>query len=392
MQGIDFTERNLFNRYCGVNTFFRLLEGEVRDFAKRRFQQQLRIEQSGAVGCGRYRRSRRRRNQRNGSYVRGLLTSYGWISDLQVPRLRRGGYQSQVLDRYRRRQRQVDRALLEAFLLGHSTRKAARLFKRVFGETVSAQTVSNIAKELNGEVVRFHRRSLDSRYRYLYLDGIWMTLSKPVKVKKVLLVALAVREDNSKELLGFQLAPSESEACWWGFLSDLKQRGLRGVEVIVSDGASGLIKAIRAIYPRASHQLCTFHKARDLGRHLTNKRHQRRIMTDALLVFEANTQTAVRKRLRRFCDKWSDKEPKAVRAFIRNFEYCLTYLEYPDPVRTALKTNNPIERYLQELRRRTIPMRAFNNASSVERIIYGIVAYVLNQQQDVPEYLFTQSA
>ncbi|KPL05291.1 MAG: hypothetical protein AMJ73_01365, partial [candidate division Zixibacteria bacterium SM1_73] len=116
------------------------------------------------------------------------------------------------------------------------------------------------------------------------------------------------------------------------------------------------------------------------------------IILDALHVFEATTATQVRKRLRRFCDKWWSKEPKAVRNFVKGFEYCLTYLEYPDPIRTMLKTNNPIERYLQELRRRIIPMRAFNNSKSVERIIYGLIAYVLNQSQDVPNNKFTQFA
>jgi putative transposase len=98
----------------------------------------------------------------------------------------------------------------------------------------------------------------------------------------------------------------------------------------------------------------------------------------------------VRKNLGAFCDKWSNKEPQAVRSFIRGFEYCLVYLEYPDPIRTMLKTNNPIERYLQEIRRRIIPMRSFNNARSAERIVYGIIAYVLNPKQDVPNCEFTQ--
>jgi putative transposase len=159
---------------------------------------------------------------------------------------------------------------------------------------------------------------------------------------------------------------------------------------MVSDGAPGLVKAMRALYPRVAHQPCTFHKATDLGQHLVNKSHRRRIISDALYIFEAQTQTQARKRLKVFCDKWSPKEPQAVRNFVKGFEYCLTYLEYPDPIRTMLKTNNPIERYIQELRRRIIPMRAFNNSKSAERIIYGLIAYVLNQKQDMPKIKFTQ--
>jgi transposase-like protein len=201
------------------------------------------------------------------------------------------------LERYRRRQRALDRVLLEAFLLGHSTRKSIRWFKSLFGAEISAQTVSNIVKELDQQVQEYHRRWLGDDYRFLYLDGLWITLSKPVKVKKVLLVALGVKQDGSKELLSFQLADSESECWWWGFLSDLKARGMKGenLEVMVSDGAPGLVKAIHSLYPRVSHQPCTFHKANDISQHLANKRHRHRIMADALHIFEATTATQAQK-------------------------------------------------------------------------------------------------
>ena len=391
---MDFSEGNLRNRWFGVKGIWKEIEGEVKRFVKIGLERALVLEQGRRVGCGRYKRSPRRRGYRNGSRERDLLTSYGWIEDLRVPRVRERGMEFELLERYRRRQRVLDRVLLEGFLLGHSTRKSVRWFKKLFGAEISAQAVSNIVKELDGEVERFHRRELGDDYRFLYLDGLWITVTRPVKVKKVLLVALGIRLDGTKELLSFQLAGSESEACWWGFISDLKQRGLAGqkLEVIVSDGALGLVKAHRALYPRVSHQVCTSHKANDISQHLANKRHRHRIIADALHIFEATTATQVRKRLRLFCGKWWSKEPKAVRNLVKGFEHCLVYLEYPDPIRTMLKTNNPVERYLQELRRRIIPMRSFNNCKSAERIIYGIIAYVLNQTQDVPNHQFTQLA
>jgi putative transposase len=392
MRELDFSGGNLWNRWLGVKGIWKEIQGEVKRAVKDSLEQALVREQSVYVGCGRYKRTKRRRGYRNGSYVRDLLTSYGWIERLVVPRVREGVIESEVLERYGRRQRQVDRVLLEAFLLGHSTRKTRRLFKSLFRGSVSAQTISNIVKELDQELQQFHRRPLGDNYRFLYLDGLWITLRRPVKLKKVLLVALGVKSDGTKELLSFQLASSESESCWWGFLSDLKQRGLKGenTEVMVSDGISGLIKAFGALYPRISWQWCTFHKANDLGHNLVNKSYRHRIISDALYIFEAETETEIRKRLKTFCGRWSKKEPRAIRNFIRGFEYCLTYLEYPFPLRTMLKTNNPIERYLQELRRRIIPMRSFNNKKSTERIIYGIIAYVLNQKQDMPKNNFTQ--
>jgi len=392
MREMDFSEKNLRNRWLGVNSIWRQLEGETKHFVKVRLERAMRLEVTAHVGCGRYERSFGRRGYRNGSYARDLLTSYGWIESLSVPRVRESGMSSRVFERYRRRCRQVDRVLLEAFLLGHATRKTSRLFKRLFGAELSPQTVSNIVHELDDEVAAFHRRQLDGDYEAVYLDGLWVTLSKPVKVRKVLLVALGMRSNGSKGLLSFHLAPSESEACWWGFLSDLKHRGLSGMTVIVSDAAAGLAKAIQGLYPRVKHQLCTFHKAMDLGDHLFDKRHRNGIITDALRIFEAVNETEGRRRLRRFGQKWSEKEPKAVRAFLRHIEACFVFFQYPPPLRKSLKTNNPIERFIEEIRRRIIPMRSFNNRKSAERIIYGIIAYVLNQKPDMPITEFTQYA
>lgn len=392
MREMDFSENNLFNRWCGVNTVWRQLEGETKRFVKRHLERAMRVEVRAQVGCGRYERSIGRCGYRNGSYARDLLTSYGWIDGLQVPRTREGGLESAVFEKYRRRCRAVDLVLLEAFLLGHATRKTTRLFKRLYGSELSPQAVSNIVHELEDELAEFHERRLDGEYQAVYLDGLWVTLRKPVKVKKVLLIALGQKADGTKELLSFQLAPSESEACWWGFLSDLKERGLTGMEVIVSDGAPGLVKSIRALYSRVAHQLCTFHKAMDLGNHLADKRHRKGIIADALHIFEVATETEARKRLRGFVDKWAQKEPKAVRNFYKDLDACFVYLDYPEPLRRSLKTNNPIERYIEEIRRRIIPMRSFNNAKSAERITYGIIAYVLNNNPDMPNTEFTQVA
>jgi len=394
MREMDFSESNLRNRWLGYKGIWGLIQGEVQGRVKGSLERWLREELKVAVGCGRYERRESRCGYRNGSYVRDLLTRYGWIEDLQVPRLRSGGYETEVFEKYRRRQRQLDWLLLEAFLLGHSTRKTIRVFKRAFGASLSPQTVSNVVKELDGELRKYHRRQLGDDYAVLYLDGLWLTIRKPQHLTKVLLVALGMKSDGTMALISFQVADKESEACWWGFVSDLKQRGLRGesLEVIVTDGNAGLLKAIQAHYPRVRQQRCTFHQANNLAQHCDQSRHRRRMVQDALLIFEAATQTEARKRLHAFVQTWSAKEPKALRNFLKGFEYCLTYLDYPEPWRSKLKTNNPIERYLEEINRRIIPMRSFNNTQSAERIIYGLIAYVLNQHQDVLEPDFTQKA
>ncbi len=393
MRELDFSEANLFNRLCGVNTIWRLLQGEVKQYVKVRLERALVVETEARIGCGRYQRSDDRQDYRNGSYSRDLLTSYGWIEGLAVPRLRYSPVVSDVFDRYARRQRLLDRVLLEAFLLGHATRKARRLFGTLFGESISAPTVSRVVEHLDAEMTAFHSRSLSDRYRYVYLDGLWVTLRKPVKVRKVILVALGVGESGERNLLSFQLAPSESESCWWGFISDLKARGIRSPQLVITDGAAGLIKAVQALYPRSDHQRCGVHKAFEAASRVEDNRRCRSFRQAAVSVFEARTVSELRARLKAFTDHWASREPTAVQSFLRGLDSCLTYLKYPPPLQKRLYNTNLIERYIEEIRRRTIPMRSFNNAQSAERIIYGIIAYVLNQNpMDMPDCQFTQDA
>lgn len=287
------------------------------------------------------------------------------------------------MEKYSRRSPALDRLILEGFLLGHSTRKTVRLFKRTFGGSISPQVVSNVVKVLQGEVTVFHRRSLGDSYKFIYLDGLWLKVTSPVKSRRVLLVAYGVKHGGNRELIDFMLATSESEASWWGFLSDLKVRGLRGssLEVIIHDGSRGLVKALKGLYPWVRTQLCLFHKLSNISQNLVDRSHRSQILRDAAGIYQAQTEKELRENMKRFRAKWEPKEPKAVGAFITGFEETLTYRGYQEPVRSAIKTNNPLERYLEELQRRIKPFRKFANVQSVDRIVYGIVAYVLESRE-----------
>ncbi len=397
MRELDFSEKNLFNRWHGVKTIWDLIQGQVNKSVKVVLERALSSEVEQRVGCGKYERSDVRRDYRNGSYARDLLTQYGWITGLRVPRLRSGGTDSAIFDRYQRRQRLVDMVLLQAFLRGQSTRQTRRVFGLLFGESVSAPTVSRLIGHLEKEVTSFHRRELLCSYRQLYLDGFWIKLRKPVKTKKVILLAYGVRSDGRGELVDFLLATRESEACWLGFLRDLKERGLVAPGLVITDGASGLLKGLAMVWPRAPQQRCVVHKARDAAGEVSNSKYRRALERDARLVFEQavdnRTETMVRKRLRRFCVRWKKIEPEAVRIFCLGIEDCFTYLTYPPPLHKTLKSTNPIERQIEEFRRRIRPMRSFNNTRSAERIIYGIIAYVLNKtEKDMTHNYFTQDA
>lgn len=381
MKPLRFTNGNVGWVYSAVKSYW---EEDVREFvlknARKHLERMLEVEFRREVGCGRYKRTERRNDRRNGYYSRGLMTLYGWLEELKVPRMRSGGWRSGILGRYCRRSAGLDRLILEGFLLGHSTRKTARLFKRTYGGSISPQAVSNVVKALNDEVAEFHHRGLDDDYRFIYLDGLWLKVTSPVRTRKVLLMAYGIKHDGTRELIDFMLAASESEACWWGFLSDLKGRGLKGnlLEVIIQDGSGGLMRALAGLYPRVKTQLCVFHKLSNISQNLNSRRFRSQISKDAAAIYRAETEKELRERLSYFKARWRDREPKAVQSFIRRFDQTLTYLEYPERIRSQIKTNNPLERYLEELQRRIKPFRKFVNAKSVDRIVYGLVAYVLD--------------
>ena len=397
MQGLDFSRENIRGGWEGVKDFWEEgFKDQVLKLVKRALGRILVEEVKGVVGCNRYERSKFRRGYRNGSYCRDLLTRYGWLEDLKVPRVRGMSFRPLAWDRYKRRQKALDGVILEGFLLEHSTRQASRAFKLAFGGLISAQTVSNVVKLLDQEVSGFGTRKLKDIYRVLILDGLWIKVGFPFPGWKVVLMALGVRHDGKKELLSFQVVPSEKECYWWGFLSDLKSRGLMGenLEVVVHDGAGGLSSATSIVYPKVRVQRCIFHKISNLAGHLRNFAHRGVILKDASDIYQADSLVELRKRLKNFCAKWSPLEPKAVKNFLAKFELTLTYLDFPLPWRTLICTTNPIERIFEEFERRIKPMRRFVNQKSAQRILYGLISYVLNEnQQDIPvTNNFTQSS
>ena len=196
-------------------------------------------------------------DRRNGSFSRHLLTELGDI-ELCVPRSRRISA-VEVVRAYGRRVGEVDRMILACFVLGVSTRKVAQALLPVLGEPVSATTVSRVAKSLDGAVEAFHRRPISRRYRFLVLDGVVLKRRTGAgSVKRVVLVALGITAEGRKEVIDFTIAQGESEVAWSRFLCDLYQRGLdgEGLEMVITDGAKGLLASLALVYPGVEIQRC----------------------------------------------------------------------------------------------------------------------------------------
>lgn len=353
----------------------------------------LQVEADWQLGASRYQRSDLRLDYRAGYRSRSLITPRGTFQ-LRVPKARCTPLRFSVFERYQRLWREVEESLREIFLAGCSTRRTGEVLELLLGTRVSAQTVSRAVQQLTPLVEKFHRRRLEDGYRFLFLDGVTQKVRTGHRaVKKVALVAYGMTYSGHRELIDFQVAPSESRAGWFGFLNRLFHRGLIGdhLQGIISDGSTALAGALEEIYPHVPHQTCWTHELRNLAERVT-KADQPRIVAGARRIYLAPNRKKALETFRRWRDRWIDVYPRAVRVLERHLETLLTFLDFPESLRKTLRTTNVIERSFREVRRRTRPMSSFANVKSYERITYAIFVYLNAKWERNPLPLFAHNS
>ncbi len=332
-------------------------------------------------------------DRRNGSYGRHLLTELGDLV-LSVPRTRRFNPLS-ILQAYRRRNKEVDRLILACFLLGLSTRKVGEALMAILGEKVSSATVSSVAKTLDATVAAFHRRRLSNTYRALIFDGIVLSRKTGMGAsKRPVLVVLGIRHDGKKEVIDFRLAASESAAEWEVFLTDLTERGLcgKGVEVISVDGGKGLLSCAREYYGSIPLQRCWAHKIRNITEKV-KARDREAVKRGLQKIYCAAHLFQARQRAGQWKKEWEHTYPAAVRCLLTDIDDLLTCFQFKDPAfRKSIRTTNLIERRFREVRRRTRPMGAFSDRTSMDRILYAVFMHENKAEEVYPVFLLTQNS
>jgi putative transposase len=388
MVDLWFTEKDLRYRWSEVKgLFWDELEEWSHLSAKCFLQEALKAELASQLGAGSYERTRKRRDYRNGSYSRDVVWKLGVLTKVSVPRSRECRYRSEIIDRYRRFGGSFDRHVLRLFTLGLSTRRVEDFFVSMFGQCgLGAQTVSDIVGRVRGELSSFRRRPLSDEVRYLYLDGIRVTIRGAFQQQQVILCALAEYLDGHRELIAFRVASSEKAVHWQAFLDDLYRRGLTGrhLKLVIIDGAPGLIEAVRTVYGFTPIQVCWVHRQRNLIKHLRHRRHRKAICGDAATIFKAASKDRALAQLHRFEATWRTREPTAVRTFLKNVDLSLTFYDQPPKTWLRVASTNMIERQLREIRRRIRLIDSFRNERSCETIIYTQIKLLNEKLVDCP--------
>ena len=331
-------------------------------------------------------------DRRNGYYPRRLLTEVGEI-ELAVARTRNWSGR-ELLGRLKRRSPQVDRTILNCFVLGTSTRKVGVALAPLLGEKVSAATVSGIARQLDEAVAAYHRRPLLPRYRVLIFDGVVVKRKTGAgSLKRTLLVALGLTWEGKKEVIDFYQAKGESEAEWSVFLNDLYRRGLteEKLALIVVDGGKGLLAALGLVYGRVPVQRCWAHKARNVVDKV-KKADQAAVREGLTRISHATNRVEARKAFGKFSRRWGTRYPKAVACVAEDIEELLAFFALPSSWHIRVRTTNAIERRFREVRRRIRPMEVFSDQTSIERILYAVFMYENQKEKVSSPFLLTQKS
>ena len=336
------------------------------------FNQVLLSQSTEQIGAQPYERTEDRTAYRNGFRARQLTTRVGALT-LRVPRHRNGHFSTELFARYQRSEQALVLAMMEMVINGVSTRKVEQITEELCGKKFSKSTVSALCKNLDPMVEAFRTRPLHCHYPFLMVDAIYVKVRENGRIQsRGLLIAIAVNEEGHREIIGFQLANSESESSWGELFSSLKDRGLKNVDLVTSDDHKGLVNAVRRHFQGTSWQRCQTHFSRNMLDH-TPKALQPEVKEELRRLYESVDLESARKVRDQIIKTYESKAPKATALLDEAFDDITAVLALPLKYRKRLRTTNGVERLNQEIRRRERVIRIFPNAASVIRLMGALL-------------------
>lgn len=357
------------------------LREEQRAHGKMILEYLLQDEQKEHLGLKRHERDNDGRDGYRAGYSRiRIKTSLGEM-EIRRPRLRIQTYVSRILPLYTKSEKHLLDLIANLYLVGVSTRKMAKGLESLLGKGgISAGAVSLITNRVKEKIRTYHRRALEDKYVFLYLDGITITVQglDGKGRKYLLLVAYGVDHTGIKELIDFMPVRSESEDNWQGFLFQLYERGLKGkrLKLIIIDGCKGLAAALNGIYPTVLRQRCWVHKLRNVATTL-KKKDEEACLSGAKEIYKAKSLKQARKQFKWWKATWEKVYPKAVTCIEADLDELLTFFLFNPRHWRRIRTTNPIERVFKEFRRRTGVMdNHLPNMDSCQKIFFVVIEFM----------------
>jgi putative transposase len=359
----------------------------VRSSVEETLNALLEAEADQICGAERYERSADRMDTRAGHYERKLETKAGAVT-LKMPKLRRLPFETAIIQRYRRKEASVEEALVEMYLAGVSVRRVEDITEALWGTRVSSGTVSRLNQKIYRHIEAWRNREIVGDFPYVYLDGVVLKRSWAGEVRNIsVLIAIGVGVDGFRQILGVAEGEKEDLEGWRGFLRHLKDRGLKGVQLLISDACRGLIEAAAEVFPKTDWQRCTVHFYRNVFSHAPNNKVAEvarmlkaiHAQEDRAAAEAKSKEVVARLKAMKLKSAADLVEQKAIET--------LTYYSYPSTHWRQIRTNNPLERTIREIRRRTRVVGAFPDGHSALMLTAARLRHVASTKWGKRRYL-----
>lgn len=346
----------------------------------------MRMEREQHIGAGPYERTPERRGQANGYKPKTVKTRLGEIQ-FAVPQVRQGDFYPEALEKGLRSERALTMALAEMYVQGVSTRRVAAITEQLCGTAVTSMQVSRASEKLDEVLEAWRNRPLGETI-YLYLDARYEKVRMDGQIRDAaLLMAAGVGPDGKRQILGVSVSLSEAELHWRAFLDGLIERGLHGVQLVISDDHKGMRKARQAVFTGIPWQRCQFHLQQNAAQYVPRKKLRSEVATDIRAVFNAPNRQLAELHLKQIVDKYATSAAELADWMEVSIPEGLTVFDFSEGHRRRIRTSNLLERVSQEIKRRTRVVRIFPNQASCLRLVSAVLMEISEDWETGRVYL-----
>lgn len=344
-----------------LSSFFKQLQ-------KRGLEKMLEGELDGHLDYEKNQRSSSR-NSRNGYSSKKVRSSYGEDS-IKVPRDRDGSFNPMIVPKRKNMVDGIENVIVSLYAKGMSNSDIEEQISEVYGFDVSTSTISRITDHISNDIVAWQNRPLEPVYLIVWMDGIVFKVRENSKVvNKTIYIAVGLRRDGKKEVLGLWLGKNESAAFWMSVLTDIKARGVEDMLITATDNLNGFTETIKNVFPQSRTQICVVHQIRNACRYVVWK-DKKAFTKDMKLIYDAPTKQAAEAALEDFAEKWNDKYSYAIKSWRENWEDLTVFYEFPLEIRRIIYTTNLIENLNGKIRKYTKSKLSFPTDDAVMKSVY----------------------
>ncbi len=352
----------------------------VRNTVEETLNGLLEGEAEQICNAGRYERNGEREAHRSGKYQRKLMTQAGEVT-LEVPKLKGASFETQIIERYKRRESSVEESLVEMYLAGVSVRRVEDITEALWGERVSPSSISRLNEQIYERIDEWRQRPLAESYPYVFMDGIWLKRSWGGQVENIsVLVAIGVNEEGRREVIAVEEGLKESKEAWLELLRGLYSRGVKQMRLVVSDAGAGLKYALPEVYPATKQQRCVFHFHKNILDKVPKSQMKEVIPRLQAIHAMEDAQKAKEKALEIVQWLKDNKLKAAAKVLAEGIDESLIYHQFPREHHKSLRTNNMLERIMKEIRRRTRVVGSFPDGKSALMLVSARLRHIATKK------------